>query len=214
MILQPPGSNSCMRREMLERRRFEEGFSFVPESILQRIAAGDNAAVDECLTRHGGVVWALARRACPNRADAEDAVQEILLQVWRSASQYDPAVASEQTFIAMLARRKLIDRFRRGKNKLPSQSLEPETVVESRPESDPLEVNEDVARARQGLEQLRPEEKQILKLSIEQGLSHSQIAESLQMALGTVKSHARRGLTRLRDHLGVPQSPYEIGGRQ
>ena len=199
---------------MLEIERSEEGFSLVSESTLQRIAAGDNAAVDEFVTRYGGVVWALARRACPNRADAEDAVQEIFLQVWRSAGQYDPAVASEQTFIAMLARRKLIDRFRRGKNKPPAQSLESESIAQSGPESDPLEVSEDVARAREGLEQLRPEEKQILKLSIEQGLTHSQIAETLQMALGTVKSHARRGLTRLRDHLGVPQSPYEIGGRQ
>ncbi len=183
-------------------------------SILQRIASGEKAAVDEFLTRYGGIVWTLARRACPNRADAEDAAQEIFLQLWRSAGQYDPEIASEQTFIAMLARRKLIDRFRSRKNNLPAQSLEPESVAQAAPDLNRLEISEDVARAREGLEQLRPEEKTILKLSIEQGLTHAQIAERMQMALGTVKSHARRGLSRLRAHLGVQQSSYEIGGRQ
>lgn len=198
---------------MLTSLRYTEGTRFVTTSILQRIAAGDNAAVAEFLTRYGGVVWALARRACPNRADAEDAVQEIFLQVWRGAAQYDPAVSSEPTFIAMLARRKLIDRFRRGKNKLAAQSLEVEPPAPVLSDSDPVELGEEAARAREALEQLRPEEKQILILSIEQGLTHSQIAEKLQMALGTVKSHARRGLVRLRDHLGVPQGTYQMGGR-
>lgn len=198
---------------MLISRRYAEGTRFVPASILQRIATGDNAAVAEFLTRYGGVVWALARRACPNRADAEDAVQEIFLQVWRGAAQYDPAVSSESTFIAMLARRKLIDRFRRGRNKLAAQSLEVEPPAPVLSDSDPVELGEEAARAREALEQLRPEEKQILILSIEQGLTHSQIAEKLQMALGTVKSHARRGLVRLRDHLGVPQGTYQMGGR-
>ena len=182
-------------------------------SILQRIAIGDNAAVDECLTRYGGVVWALARRACPNRADAEDAVQEIFLQVWRSAGQYDPTASAEATCITMVARRKLIDRFRRGKNTPAALSLETDFAAASTEEKDFLELGEEVARAREGLAQLKPEEKQVLTLSIEQGLTHSQIAQQLQMALGTVKSHARRGLVRLRDHLGVPQTTYEIGGR-
>ena len=141
------------------------------------------------------------------------AVQEIFLQVWRSAAQYDPAVSSEPTFIAMLARRKLIDRFRRGRNKLAAQSLEVEPPAPLLSDSDPVELGEEAARAREALEQLRPEEKQILILSIEQGLTHSQIAEKLQMALGTVKSHARRGLVRLREHLGVPQGTYQMGGR-
>ena len=182
-------------------------------SILQRIASGDNAAVDECITRYGGVVWALARRASPTRLDAEDAVQEIFLEVWQSAGRFNPAIASETSFIAMLARRKLIDRFRSGKRKMPMQSLESDPALPSGTGPDGVELCEEAARAREGLSRLRPEEKEILELSIEQGMSHSQIADRLQMALGTVKSHARRGLLRLRDYLGVSEASLEMEGR-
>ena len=82
-------------------------------NVLHRVAAGDRAAVRECLARYGGLVWSLVRRSTSDAAEAEDAVQEIFVDVWQSASRFDPAVASEATFIAMIARRRLIDRARR-----------------------------------------------------------------------------------------------------
>ena len=95
-------------------------------SILQRVAAGDSASVDECIARYGDIVWALARRSSPTRADAEDAVQEIFLEIWRSAGRYNPQVASEATFIGMISRRRLIDRFRQGKRTVLTESLQAE----------------------------------------------------------------------------------------
>ena len=76
--------------------------------ILNRIAAGDPDAVQECLDQFGGLVWSLARRLTSSESDAEDAVQEIFVEIWRKAERYDPSIASESTFIAMLARRRLI----------------------------------------------------------------------------------------------------------
>ena len=76
--------------------------------ILERIAAGDPAAVDDCLRSYGGLVWSLARRFSPNHAEAEDAVQEIFIDVWRSAARFDRQRASENTYITMIARRRLI----------------------------------------------------------------------------------------------------------
>src|SRR5436190_14026687 len=78
--------------------------------LLGRVAAGDEAAVRECLARYGGLVWSIARRFEPS--DAEDAVQEIFLDLWKSAARFDRAVASETAFVAMIARRRLIDRRR------------------------------------------------------------------------------------------------------
>ena len=82
-------------------------------AILQRIADGDKTAVQECLDTYSGLVWSLARRLIGFSDEAEDAVQEIFIDVWKNAARFDEAQASETTFIAMIARRRLIDRIRR-----------------------------------------------------------------------------------------------------
>ncbi len=84
------------------------------DSTLLRIAAGDPDAPRACIARHGALVWALARRESGGcHADAEDLVQEIFIDLWAHAGRFDPAVASEATFVALIARRRLIDRRRR-----------------------------------------------------------------------------------------------------
>ena len=82
-------------------------------SVLQRIAAGESSAVRECIDQYGALVWSLARRLSRTPADAEDATQEIFLDIWRSAFRYDSSQGSPQVFIAMIARRRLIDRLRK-----------------------------------------------------------------------------------------------------
>lgn len=173
--------------------------------ILHRIAAGEAQAVQACIDRYSGLVWSLARRFCPSSADAEDAVQEIFLDVWRSAARFDPAVASETTFIAMIARRRLIDRNRRvGRNigSLDAPDGGVQIADQSTPAAETLGVDEDARRAAIALESLKPEQQRVLRLSIYQGLSHERIAEATGMPLGTVKTHVRRGLIRLREILG------------
>ncbi len=82
------------------------------QTILQRVAAGDSSAVDDCLAQYGALVWSLARRHSPNYSDAEDAVQEAFLGIWQGAGRFDPEKGSETTFITMIVRRRLIDRRR------------------------------------------------------------------------------------------------------
>lgn len=177
------------------------------DSILQRVAAGDSAAIKDCLDRYSGLVWSLTRRFAPV-SEAEDAVQEIFLDVWKSSARYDPSVASEATFIAMIARRRLIDRRRRSSRQIgtgPELLDVPEREV--RDLAAASELGEDVAAAARALETLRPDQQRVLRLSIYQGLSHEKIAESTGIPLGTVKTHVRRGLIRLREILsGQPES--------
>jgi len=170
----------------------------VSQTILQRVAAGEAAAVDECLSQYGGLVWSLARQFNAVHADAEDAVQEVFIDVWRNAARYDAEIASESTFITMIARRRLIDRYRKRKRTIDTTTADEQQVAPAEREPDHVETREEADRARKAIEQLRPEERQVLQLSLDRGMSQSQIAEATSLPLGTVKTHARRGMMRLR----------------
>lgn len=159
-----------------------------------RVARGDAEAVRECLARYGGLVWSLARRHTASTAEAEDATQEIFLELWRSAQRYDVHVASEAAFITMIARRRLIDRRRRSARRLESTG----ELVEVRDEGPGPEICAEAALAAKALDQIRPEQRQVLLLATCQGLSHDEIAKETGMPLGTVKAHARRGLSKIR----------------
>ena len=184
----------------------------LPQTTLERIAAGEADAVEECLSNYGGLVWALARKFSANHADAEDAVQEVFIEVWRHAGRFDPEVGSEATYITTIARRRLIDRYRR-RGRQPDTAPIQEELVEA-PDSfvDQVELREESARAQRLMQQLRPQQRQILELSIVHGLSQSQIAETTNLPLGTVKTHARRGLLRLRELLDAAPAKDGAGG--
>lgn len=177
------------------------------QSILGCVASGDPDAVRACMDRYSGLVWSLARRFCFNPTDAEDAVQEIFLDLWKSAARFDAQVASEATFIAMIARRRLIDRRRRASRAGRVASVEINTIrVQSERGGGGgdgrLERQEEAMRAAEAIEKLRPEQQRVLRLSVYQGLSHERIAEATGLPLGTVKTHVRRGLIRVRELIG------------
>ena len=171
------------------------------DSILVRVAKGEESAVKECLDRYGGLVWSVARRFSPTREDAEDAVQEVFLSLWKAAGRYDPSLASEPTFITMIARRRLIDRNRARASRPDTAGIEIPAETADRRGPAEIEAAPDVGRAAQALAELRPEQRQVVELSVVRGLSHTQIADVTGMPLGTVKTHARRGLQRVRDRL-------------
>ncbi len=171
--------------------------------ILKRIADGDKSAVQDCLNHYGGLVWSLARRMSPNTDEAEDAVQEIFIDVWKNAARFDETQSSETTFIAMIARRRLIDRLRKI-NRQPSVGSLEDILVEPVNSKDAnLQLCVEAKEAAEAMKHLRPEQRQILHLSIVQGFSHQEISDALKMPLGTVKTHARRGLIQVREFLGL-----------
>lgn len=171
-------------------------------SILSRITAGDRAAVEECINSYGGLVWSLARRLSPSEADAEDAVQEIFIDVWRSAARFDEAQGAEVTFVAMIARRRLIDRLRRARRQ-PVYDPPSEQVIDTRRHDREVERSADAALAAKAMHELRPEQRRVLQLAICQGFTHQEIASATGMPLGTVKTHVRRGLVQIRAALGL-----------
>ena len=173
------------------------------QAILNRIAEGDKNAVQECLKTFGGLVWSLARRMCANKEDAEDAVQEIFIDIWKNAQRFDASQASETTFVAMIARRRLIDRLRKTGRQPNIDSFEDILVEPSENTDKQIQISVEAKEAAEAMKSLRPEQRQILHLSIIQGFSHQEIADALKMPLGTVKTHARRGLIQIREILGL-----------
>ena len=149
---------------------------------------------------YGGLVWSLAIRMSPTRQDAEDAVQEIFVSLLDSAKRYDPVQATEATFIAMIARRRLIDRRRaaeRRKEELrPMVDLEQADVRHERI----VRVLEAQAAAAQ-IDKLPEDRRRVLKMAMLDGLTHQQIARATNLPLGTVKSHVKRGLEAVRGAL-------------
>ena len=175
----------------------------VAQTILKRIAEGDKTAVQDCLDKFGGLVWSLARRMCPNKEDAEDAVQDIFIDVWKNAGRFDENQASETTFIAMIARRRLIDRLRKIQRQPKVDSFEDILAEPAEYSNKQMQISVEANEAAKAMKNLRPEQRQILQLSIVQGFSHQEIADALKMPLGTVKTHARRGLLQVREFLGI-----------
>lgn len=195
----------------VRRNRFRMTLSSPEASLLDRVADGDQDAMRSLIKRYSGLVWSLVRRKIRSQSDAEDLVQEIFADVWRSAHRYDASVGSEDTFVAMITRRRIIDQIRRiGRN--PSQvSIDAPnalTISSNQLDSEPLDTSSNAGRVMRVLRTLRPERRQTIELAIVHGLSHSQIAESTGMPLGTVKAHLRRGLDEVRTLLN-PQLPAE-----
>lgn len=172
------------------------------EPVLERVAAGSKDAAEAMLDRFGGLVWTLARRFCPDRSEAEDAVQEIMADVWNSVRQgrYDPSKGSEATFVATIARRRLIDRIR--KKRVPTGELVPDIAQAPRPAEPAPELGEQARVAAEVLEELSEAQQTAIRMAVLHGLTHEQVAEATGMPLGTVKTHIRRGLIRMREKLG------------
>ncbi len=159
----------------------------------------------ECTDRYGGLVWSLARRWNRSQADAEDAVQDVFVSIWRNAGRFDPQVAKEATFVAMIARRRLIDRMRKTGRRPTEASLDEGSWAAGTSDGlgeVPPELGEDAARAERAMGELSEVQQRVLRLSIMHGLSHERIATATGIPLGSVKTHIRRGLIRLREILG------------
>jgi RNA polymerase sigma-70 factor (ECF subfamily) len=170
-------------------------------TILQRIARGDPAAVEECLDVYGGLVWSLARRLAPGAADIDDVVQEIFITLWKTAHRFDPALGHESIWVTTVARRRGIDwKRRQARHAGSDDSLE--ALPSGTPgQAEVVERADEARRAAEALGQLRAEQRAVLELAVSHGLTYEQVAARLGWPIGTVKTHARRGLQRVRELL-------------
>ena len=183
------------------------------EPVLLAVARGDRAGVGRCIEQYAPLVWTMARRMTMTAADAEDAVQEIFLDLWRHAKRFDPKRGSEQVFVSVLARRRLIDRARHMQRQLAVEQPLNADHLNDLAAGSPVEQDAQIAEARRILAQLPAPHQEAISLSLLEGLSHGEIANRLGWPLGTVKTVIRRGILRLKELMGesLPHGSKERG---
>jgi RNA polymerase sigma-70 factor (ECF subfamily) len=179
------------------------------QSILERIAQGEQNAVSECLDQYSDLVWSIARRMSPSPADAEDAVQEVFVDVWRSAERFRPEKSSEAAFIAVIARRRMIDRLR-ASSRRPQTTVMPDDMDFASDQHEKMEESLEASMALRALDQLKPTQREVLMLSVVHGMSHGQVAQRTKLPLWTVKSYIRRGLNTVRASLAESRTTESL----
>ncbi|MFT7669799.1 MAG: RNA polymerase sigma factor (sigma-70 family) [Planctomycetota bacterium] len=210
-----PKSNSC-RRSMSPGPRIERVslFSMIDptpreDALLVRIARGDADAVNACLERYGSLVWSVVSKAWKDYSTIEDLVQEIFIDVWKSASRYDPEKASEATFIATIARRRVIDRRRRLGRSPEIAAIEGTDIPQEDTELARVDHGDEARLAHEALAELKPDQRRVIMMSVSDGLTHKEVATATGIPLGTVKSHIRRGLDEVAQKLRSAQGRVE-----
>jgi RNA polymerase sigma-70 factor (ECF subfamily) len=165
-----------------------------PQPLLPRVARGEADAFDACIQRYSPLIWTLAKKFLRDAAGLEDLVQEIFIDVWRSAARFDALKASESTWIAIIARRRVIDRLRRESRERELALVEAANVSSVDKGYSHIDTGDDAQRAHELLAVLPPEQRRVILMSVVDGLTHQEIATHTGIPLGTVKSHIRRGL--------------------
>jgi RNA polymerase sigma-70 factor, ECF subfamily len=174
-------------------------------SLMQRIASRDGEALRCLFDRYGRVCLGICVRILRDRNEAEQLLIDVFAEVWERCDRYDASRGSPITYLITLSRSRAIDRVRARKAS-PASSLDsiPNSNIESDNTATPLDqtlIGERRTMVREALRRLDPNQRQAVELAFYDGLSHSEIADKLNKPLGTVKTHIRQGLIRLRDTL-------------
>jgi RNA polymerase sigma-70 factor, ECF subfamily len=175
------------------------------EELMELVGSGDASAFEAVYDRHGGAAFSLAYRMVGNRTIAEDIVQEAFLSIWRSRLRYQRERGSVRTWVLGIVHHRGIDALRRNlvheRRRTSAEGLEERQEA---PERTDVEVaRRDEARTvRRALEDLPDGQGQVIELAYFGGFTHTEIADMLEMPIGTVKGRMRLGLEKLRRTLG------------
>jgi len=171
--------------------------------VVERMAAGDAAALGDLYDSHARSIYSLALRILGNTSDAEDVVQDVFTQAWRQAARYDPRRATVVGWLLMMARSRSLDRLR-SRQARPDRTIAvplPDLASGDPGQEAVVAGAQDAARLRTALERLGDAARTPIELAYYEGLSQSAIAERLGQPLGTVKTRMRTALAQLREWL-------------
>jgi RNA polymerase sigma factor (sigma-70 family) len=171
--------------------------------LMQAVARGDEAAVQALFDRFGALVFRHAYQALGTRAEAEDLVQDVFVQVWRTADRFDPTKAKLVTWVMLITRRSVIDRLRRRAVRPKAVHLEDDASVSAPVEerASAGDVHEGALRRR--LDELPALQRDVIERIYLQGFTLREVSQQMNVPLGTVKSALSRGLARVRTRLGA-----------
>jgi RNA polymerase sigma-70 factor, ECF subfamily len=188
----PPSTNLTSTRDIQR---------LADEELMQLVRQGDPRAFETVYDRHGGAAFSLAYRMVGNRVVAEDVVQEAFLSIWRSKVRYEREKGSVRTWVLGIVHHRTIDALRRNlvheRRRASAEGIE--EWQEARERTD-VEVarREEARTVRAAIDELPDQQGQVIDLAYFGGFTHTQIAEMLDMPIGTVKGRMRLGLDKLR----------------
>jgi RNA polymerase sigma-70 factor, ECF subfamily len=173
------------------------------EAAIAAVARGDQSAFTLVYDRTAAAVLGTVRRVLRDPAQSEEVMQEVLLEVWRTAARFDPAAGSASAWIMTLAHRRAVDRVR-SEQRASERELRAATSSIAYDEvTDTVEARLEHERVRRCLAALTELQRESVTLAYYRGYSYPEVAQLLGVAVGTVKTRMRDGLIRLRDCLGV-----------
>lgn len=169
---------------------------------------GDEAMLTLVYRRWSPVVYTLALRSLGDRADAEDVTQKTFVSAWTSRTSFDPARARLSTWLVAIAKRRIADTHeaRRRVRRL-QEELERVTRPDDLRAANPVDLG-DALLVTHEIDRLEPDARTVMRLAFFDDLTHQEISRRIDMPLGTVKSHIRRSLERMRTRLEVTHGAH------
>lgn len=172
-------------------------------SLIRDVANEDRQAFARLFGHFAPRIKSMMMRGGMPAARAEDLAQDTMLAVWRKAHLYDPGAGSAAAWIYTIARNRRIDLARTALRSASESAAQEVEQIDDEPLPDALVASAQFAvRVRAALQKLNPEQQQVVRLAFFDSQSHSEIAETLNIPLGTVKSRIRLAFGRLRELLG------------
>lgn len=179
--------------------------------LLRQAARGDQQAFATFYDTTSARAYGLAVRVVRNPAQAEEVVQEAYLEVWRTANRFDPDRGSAISWLLTIAHRRAVDRVRSAEaaSRRDESYHHHNHAVPHDTTADEAHASFEARRVRGALQTLTPIQREALELAYFGGYTHTEVATMLGLPIGTAKTRIRDGLIRLRDALGVGQTPGE-----
>ena len=176
------------------------------EELLSAVAKGDQTAFAALYDRVGAQVYGLARRVLRDPSQSEEITQEVLLEVWRTASRFDASRGSANGWILTMAHRRAVDRVRSeqaSRNRDQRVATRDAGAAGYDVVAEDVEIRMEQQQVRKALDKLTDLQREAVELAYYQGYTYREVAELLDAPVGTVKTRLRDGLIRLRDTIGV-----------
>ncbi len=182
------------------------------DELLKRIAQGDQDALLQLYDRYGRLVYSLAYRVLQDHQLAEEITQDVFTRVWQAAGTFDPKRSRFTTWLTSITRNRAIDilRRRRARGLTGAGEAELNTAITRADERFSPEHHLQALAVREALKELPPAQREVLELAYFGGMTQREIAEHLNIPLGTVKTRMRLGMLKLRDLL-TSQPPSRDG---
>ena len=173
------------------------------DDLLPAVALGDEPAYEAVYDQASGWVLGVARKVLRDPAQAEEVMQEVLLEVWRTASRFDPRQGSGVSWVMTIAHRRAVDRIRSERSHARREARAASAVIDYDDVTEAVEASLDRERVQRCLSSLTRLQRECVGLAYYGGYTYREVAELLRVPAGTVKTRMRDGLIRLRDCLGV-----------